>query len=73
METSACGVLPFHGFASFVYLHQTQQQDVGAFPNVVFDFLLLLQWDSETGFARQQLTGSREEGRRAELANVLLW
>lgn len=57
METSACGVLPLRGFASFVHLHQTQQQDVGAFPNVVLGFLLLLlillQWDSETGFALQ--------------------
>lgn len=45
---------------SFVYVRQTQQQDVGTFPKVDFDFPLpiLPQWDSQTGCTLQGSSSS---------------
>lgn len=62
----------FRGITSFVCLPQTQQQDVGAFPKVVFGFLfpVLLQWDWETRFASQgsssPTAGMRAAGGQSE-------
>lgn len=59
-------LLTFSGFTSSVYLQHTQQQDVGAFPNVVFGFFPpgLLQWDLRLG--------SLPAGGRNDRQNVLL-